>query len=974
MSQLIWKRRKWGEITAGNAGEDESGDDSRRIAAGNGRAEAAGGWLERAERTAVAAVEPVSAEPVSAEPAGIQAAWSWTGYEAADTGRNAAEPVPAPELTVQAGIDAGFSRLLPVAGRTDAEISSAETLHMAANVETPEDMAETAAFNPAFGKKAVLSEGAEETPEGEAAEVMVPAAAPEPAVPPAGSAGAASLEPQDHYVIGRNTSTAESIDISIPGGVQYRDFYGGGYNGDVHGGISLTFSSVTMSNLYAAGYNCTVDDGLTVNIEKDGHAVIAERLIGRSDSSFQNVTVNGTTVLNVGGTLSVGGVLSGFDSIQVQGNLSVGGELKGFDEIRVSGAVMEVGSLIFDGSGDSLNLAVSDPVAPGMELPADSEARRDAIQNIADNYAVLKLDRLDNSAGGTIIVTFDGSLADVEWVRIRVIDYTGSPDAAVDYGDFRFAGSHGVLAVSDNDLYLVVEGVREHVVVASNYATISDAMIAIKDMSYEAGIVEQPALISVETGRHVLEADDVIKNCRISGEGEEGAVLTAAGSLYLGSHWVTLDHLAVEFSGESNLYGGCLWENAAYSAAGHDIASDVVLDSVVFTNLQQIFGGGAVMGKSMADFTGDLALTVSGATSAGQVYAGFEVDTSRMVYHAGETVLTLNTTGSVTSVRGGVVRNGTLEVEGSSRIAILGAGSGKVSVIGDYVAYSSATGAATVKRTGDTSVTIDAPGSAFGTVSGAGASFGGYYQLVGNSAVEIRGGSFTGDIYGGAMATSFGYAAQTHILGNTSVSIDCGGSLVNIGDLNIYACSYGKGSVSGDATVTFSGDGNNLDFSGYVVGDSSAATTMISFVEGSSSLVFDRFTGNFNAVSIAGFDRIVISGSSVRWTAMERNLSDVTDWEFELGDPSRASLTADLFAGNDFSGDTIRLTFEEEAISGSGWTVIDAGDAGWFTNLADASVWFNGVEAEWKEGAWCAGGFRLSAGDDNDLRLTRQLA
>ena len=198
MSQLIWKRRKWGEITAGNAGEDESGDDSRRIAAGNGRAEAAGGWLERAERTAVAAVEPVSAEPVSAEPAGIQAAWSWIGYEVADTGRNAAEPVPAPELTVQAGIDAGVSRLLPVAGRTDAEISSAETLHMAANVETPEDMAETAAFNPAFGKKAVLSEGAEETPEGEAAEVMVPAAAPEPAVPPAGSAGAASLEPQDH--------------------------------------------------------------------------------------------------------------------------------------------------------------------------------------------------------------------------------------------------------------------------------------------------------------------------------------------------------------------------------------------------------------------------------------------------------------------------------------------------------------------------------------------------------------------------------------------------------------------------------------------------------------------------------------------------------------------------------------------------------------------------------------------------------
>ena len=43
MSQLIWKRRKWGEITAGNAGEDESGDDSGRIAAGNGRAEAAGG-------------------------------------------------------------------------------------------------------------------------------------------------------------------------------------------------------------------------------------------------------------------------------------------------------------------------------------------------------------------------------------------------------------------------------------------------------------------------------------------------------------------------------------------------------------------------------------------------------------------------------------------------------------------------------------------------------------------------------------------------------------------------------------------------------------------------------------------------------------------------------------------------------------------------------------------------------------------
>ncbi len=149
---------------------------------------------------------------------------------------------------------------------------------------------------------------------------------------------------------------------------------------------------------------------------------------------------------------------------------------------------------------------------------------------------------------------------------------------------------------------------------------------------------------------------------------------------------------------------------------------------------------------------------------------------------------------------------------------------------------------------------------------------GGYGSTVeGDTAIRYAGGNIS-SIYGG------GYTGSV-VEGDVAIDIN-GSTTGRIG--KIYAGGYNS-VVKGNATVTFtnnSGSYNNL-----TVGSvSGAGYGKVSRVEGSSTLVFNNYSGKFTA-SIADFDVVQIAGkSSITLTkAQNKNMTGAT-YEFVITD------------------------------------------------------------------------------------------
>ena len=182
---------------------------------------------------------------------------------------------------------------------------------------------------------------------------------------------------------------------------------------------------------------------------------------------------------------------------------------------------------------------------------------------------------------------------------------------------------------------------------------------------------------------------------------------------------------------------------------------------------------------------------------------------------------------------------------------------------------------------------------------------------------------------------------------------------------HIYGGGYSEGpgttTVYGGTRIEFTGLGDNLNFTSYVIGSNNRNQNTY----GEKELVFNGFTGSFNA-KIAYFDTITISGSAVNWTKSQ-TLAEVSEWNFDLSG-SGPALTWEN-GTNDFSGDTLNLTFGGAYTGGvvfsgsgatlTGWESVGAVNIGGSAAVRDGSVWR------------VAGAWELSRNADNQLILSK---
>ena len=233
---------------------------------------------------------------------------------------------------------------------------------------------------------------------------------------------------------------------------------------------------------------------------------------------------------------------------------------------------------------------------------------------------------------------------------------------------------------------------------------------------------------------------------------------------------------------------------------------------------------------------------------------------------------------------------------------------------------------------------------------------------IGSINFEISGGTFEYHIYGGNVSAKAARSSQTFVDGDINLTIDASQNAVNIIDgCNVVAGSSGYGTVVGNVNVTIKGD--KLNFNGILSGGSEGAhyyigadgsRTCNSYVDGTRSVTFSNFNGNFDG-RIVVFENIsFVDNSNVVFTNTGLSLSDISEWNFEFGS-SVSGLNS-----NDFTGDTMNLD-----LTGwdqlSSWDVMD-GTGSAFSGLNDlASVTIGGQTASWDDNlsSWCSSDYQL---------------
>ena len=239
---------------------------------------------------------------------------------------------------------------------------------------------------------------------------------------------------------------------------------------------------------------------------------------------------------------------------------------------------------------------------------------------------------------------------------------------------------------------------------------------------------------------------------------------------------------------------------------------------------------------------------------------------------------------------------------------------------------------------------------------------------IGSINFEISGGTFEYHIYGGNVSAKAARSSQTFVDGDINLTIDASQNAVNIIDgCNVVAGSSGYGTVVGNVNVTIKGD--KLNFNGILSGGSEGAhyyigadgsRTCNSYVDGTRSVTFSNFNGNFDG-RIVVFENIsFVDKSNVVFTNTGLSLRDISEWNFEFGS-SVSGLTT-----NDFTGDTMNLD-----LTGwdqlSSWDIMD-GTGSAFSGLNDlASVTIGGQAASWDDSlsSWCSSDYQLGIREED---------
>ena len=200
--------------------------------------------------------------------------------------------------------------------------------------------------------------------------------------------------------------------------------------------------------------------------------------------------------------------------------------------------------------------------------------------------------------------------------------------------------------------------------------------------------------------------------------------------------------------------------------------------------------------------------------------------------------------------------------------------------------------------------------------------------LNGNISINITGGSFSSKswIYGGCVSTSKKKTVSTlaRINGDVTITVDSTGVATPIVLCSIIVGSYGWGTITGNAKLVFTGNGDNIQFQAtrgelwgscsgdYVDPDTKKIAKVDSSVEKDRILSFAGFNGQLATTNIRAFSHIEFksheeTSSHVTLNNANFDLSGFEYWTFENG----SSLSGDF--ANDFTGDTLVLTGFSEA-------------------------------------------------------------
>ncbi len=208
-------------------------------------------------------------------------------------------------------------------------------------------------------------------------------------------------------------------------------------------------------------------------------------------------------------------------------------------------------------------------------------------------------------------------------------------------------------------------------------------------------------------------------------------------------------------------------------------------------------------------------------------------------------------------------------------------------------------------------------------------------ELAGDTSVTIQNGSYK-EIYGGGggfNSTVTGDAMVNYYGGNASAIYGGGsdGAIVE-GDASVNIIGspaggriskiYGGGKdaiVLGDTTVTFSSDANLINFTGTVYGGGKGKKSVVG---GDRTLVFDNYSGDFNA-SIKDFTNIQFIGSTTVTVnkKLDKSVSGAI-YEFVLTDESLQNVNAMLTLTKKHDAiNNVVVTIESQEMVNSGGTV-----------------------------------------------------
>ncbi|MEA4863302.1 MAG: hypothetical protein VB042_08355 [Victivallaceae bacterium] len=234
----------------------------------------------------------------------------------------------------------------------------------------------------------------------------------------------------------------------------------------------------------------------------------------------------------------------------------------------------------------------------------------------------------------------------------------------------------------------------------------------------------------------------------------------------------------------------------------------------------------------------------------------------------------------------------------------------------------------------------------------------------------------SGNVYGGGYAYNGGISTLT---GNSAITVSAyAGEYISIegniygGGANPYHASNGGSSmVEGDSTITFTGHGDNLGFSGTVSGDGAVKGTVL----GSKTLDFHGFAGDFFG-KITSFDVMSISNNSqvVFNSAVEAGELHI-DLLYNPAEIADTGKTMAKFQSSfTFTADEIVKVYFGTLEAGT-YELIDANDLSAFDDAGFKMIG-NGSEL----GTMAFGdtleyqGGTLSLENDNGIRLTYTLA